>query len=520
MSNVSSFVRAGTQAFNQGRLPQAKEQFLQAIALDPAMPQALMYLSYIESKFGHYRDALDYALRLFRARPTDLPTKLQGMNRLRNFNQTWALRELIDDPAFLAPTDPKALHAVSAQLSYIGDQRGACDLLTRALARQPNSAPMLLARGQINTFLGDFDAAEADLRACLKHAPLLGGAWWSLAGLRKQTPESNHVDAIRKALAAVRDDGERAYLAFALHKSFDDLGDIPAACDALDVGCRAKQAKVRHSDADSRALFDEIRAIPHDRLPTAPEQDLGFTPVFVVGMFRSGTTLLEQLLAGNPGVLNAGELYDIPSSLRFATDYQCPTHLDREMVRRSATADVSEVAAAYARGVRWRAQEGHTHITDKLPPNFLNVGVICRAFPQAKILHMVRDPVETCFSNLRELFSGAGTYSYDQDDLARYYRRYHALMAHWREMFPGRIHDIRYTELTRDTATVMAGVAAHCGLEFLPTMVDPRSGGRSVATASTVQVRNPVIARAVPKWHPYRTYLQPLIHGLGELVDG
>ena len=275
---------------------------------------------------------------------------------------------------------------------------------------------------------------------------------------------------------------------------------------------------MEYSDAESRSLFDRIQAIDFSLRPDAPERDLGFTPVFIVGMFRSGTTLLEQLLGGNPNLLNAGELYDVPSSLRLATDYQCPTLLDEEMVKRAERADYALIADSYARGVGWRAQ-GHSHITDKLPPNFLNVGFICKSLPQARIVHMVRDPIETCFSNLRELFSGAGKYSNDQRELAAYYRRYHGLMAHWRRTFPGRILDVDYAELTADTATVMQRVATHCGLEFLPSMVDPRSGGQSVTTASAVQVRGPVVKRAVPKWDPYRGYLQPLITGLGDLVS-
>lgn len=135
---------------------------------------------------------------------------------------------------------------------------------------------------------------------------------------------------------------------------------------------------------------------------------------------------------------------------------------------------------------------------------------LVRALPEARILHMVRDPVETCFSNLRELFSGASPYSYDQTELADFYLMYQDLMAHWHATFPGRVLDIHYADLTRDTEGVMRRVAAHCGLEFLPTMVDPQSRVQSVATASAVQVRQGVVALDKPRWAPYATYLAPL----------
>lgn len=517
MADVTAMLRAGEQAVASKNWPLARQRFKDVLAV-AEHPDALVHLSYLESIGGQYRAGLDYALRAFRVRPRNPASLLKILNRLRNFNQTWAIRELIDQEPGLGLLEPKALHAVSAQLSYIGDQEQARHFLTLALARQPANPPVLLARGQINTFLGRFDEAEADLLACLKLAPRLGAAWWTLSGLRKQTADSNHVDAIRRELAVAASDAERTYLASALHKEYDDLGDIPAACEMLTLANQAKRREVEYSDAASRALFDRITAIDFSRRPDAPVRDLGFTPVFIVGMFRSGTTLLEQLLGGNPNLLNAGELYDVPSSLRLATDYQCPSLLDEEMVKRGERADYALIADSYARGVAWRAK-GYTHVTDKLPPNFLNLGFICKALPQARIVHMVRDPIETCFSNLRELFSGAGTYSNDQRELAAYYRRYHALMAHWRRQFPGRILDVHYADLTADTASVMQRVAAHCGLDFLPTMVDPRSGSRSVTTASAVQVRSPVIKRTVPKWDPYRAYLQPLITGLGDLVS-
>ena len=517
MADVTSMLRVGEQAVAGKNWALARQCFQQVLAVAED-PQALVHLSYLESMGGHYRAGLDYALRAFRVRPRNPALLLKILNRLRNFNQTWAIRELIDQEPGISLLDPQVLHALSAQLSHIGDQTQARHFLDQALARKPESSPFLLARAQISIFLGDFDRAEADLHACLKLAPRLGAAWWTLSGLRKQTTESNHVDALRRLLSAAPNDAERSYLGSALHKEYDDLGDIPAACEALTVANQAKRRQVEYSDAVSRSLFDRITAIDFSRRPDAPMRDLGFTPVFIVGMFRSGTTLLEQLLGGNPNLLNAGELYDMPSSLRAATDYQCPTLLDEEMVKRAERADYALIAESYARGVGWRAP-GYTHVTDKLPPNFLNVGFICKALPQARIVHMVRDPVETCFSNLRELFSGAGTYSNDQRELAAYYRRYHALMAHWRRQFPGRILDVHYADLTADTASVMQRVADHCGLEFLPTMVDPRSGGRSVTTASAVQVRSPVIRRAVPKWDPYRAYLQPMITGLGDLVS-
>lgn len=512
MNDVARLMQAAERAAATGNFNEARKGFLRVLETGEHA-EALVHLSYIESKIGSYRSACDYALRAYALPALSPALMVKVLNRLRNFNQTWALHELI--PRFEAHRlDPRQLHAVAAQASYLGDQQRALDLLDLALSRQPANAPVLLARAQINTFLGRFEEAEQDLRDCMMYNKGMAAIWWTLARLRKQTPASNHVEELRRELKVARPPAERAFLAFALHKELDDLGDIAGAGEALTLGCRLKRAELKYSTAQSKTLMARLKAASMaDAAGT--ESDRGFTPVFIVGMFRSGTTLLEQLLGGNPAMLNAGELHDFVTSMRYVANYQSTGFLDEEMVRRAETMDFNEVAEHYVRGVKWRLEPGQTHLTDKLPANFFNVGYILRALPDARILHMVRDPVETCFSNLRELFSGASPYSYDQAELAEFYLMYQDLMAHWHAKFPGRILDIHYAELTRDTEGVMRRVAMHCGLDFLPDMVDPRSRVQSVATASAVQVRSPVIVREVPKWDPYREYLKPLIQGLG-----
>jgi hypothetical protein len=163
--------------------------------------------------------------------------------------------------------------------------------------------------------------------------------------------------------------------------------------------------------------------------------------------------------------------------------------------------------------MEWRLGKAR-HFTDKLPSNFLNIGFICRALPQAKILHMVRDPVETCFSNLRELFSEVNPYSYDQLELAEFFLQYQRLMRHWHAAYPGRIFDVDYAELTRDPERVLRGVAEFCGFPFEPAMLDLSARSRGIATASAVQVREGVVAREKPKWAPYAEHLRPLLQRL------
>jgi len=305
-----------------------------------------------------------------------------------------------------------------------------------------------------------------------------------------------------------------AMLADALHKEFDDIGDYPRAWAALERACAAKRSTLDYRMEDSRnlvsALIDFAAEVPQG---DASSRAGARTPIFIVGMHRSGTTLLEQLLDGHPQVRGVGELYDFTSQMRYATDHHCRGVIDKTIVERSRGIDFAAVGAGYLAGMEWRLGK-ERFFTDKLPSNFLNIGFICRALPQARILHMVRDPVETCFSNLRELFSDANPYSYDQLELADFHKQYRRLMAHWHQAFPGRILDVDYARLTRDPESVLQEVCGFCGLDFQPQMLDLAQRTRGVATASAVQVRNSVEARERPKWAPYAEYLQPLIEAL------
>lgn len=489
----------------------AIECFAAILSQRPGDADVLLQLSYVESLAGHYRRAREYALQAQQARPRDPNVVRELIARLRTFNEPRAVQACIEQLRPWSQVPIPLLIACAGQLSNLGDQSGALRLLEEAKRGDANYPPTLLARGQVLTYLGRFDEAEQSLLRCQRRAPEIANTYWWLSRLRKQTSGSNHVDLIGSQLnVSGRKPEDIALLAYALHKELDDLGDYPGAWRALTQACRAKRSKLEYRAQDTRTLVSNLMA-----LPTRPPPDAGAPsasgrqPIFIVGMHRSGTTLLEHLLDRHDDVLGVGELYDFTSQMRHATDHHCRGVIDATLVSRAAEVDYAAVGAGYLEGMQWRLGQERC-FTDKLPSNFLNIGFICRALPQAKILHMVREPVETCFSNLRELFSDACPYSYDQAELADYYLQYERLMQHWHRCYPGRILDVDYAALTRSPEETMPAVAAFCGLEFQSKMLATSHRSRGIATASAVQVRAQVQAREIPKWAPYAQLLQPL----------
>lgn len=479
----------------------------------PFDASVLLQLSYVESLAGHYRAARAYSIEAQQLQPRDPAVLRELLARLRTFNAAGAF---IDCLRLLEPLDRAPiplLLAAAAQCSYLNDQRRALTFLDEARKADPDFPPTLVARAQVLTYLGRFDEAEAEIQRSQRRAPEIPQGWSVLSRLRRQTRENNHVPQIMAQMQrGGRKPQEIALLAEALHKELDDIGEYALAWDALQKMSLAKRSTLDYSVNTVDELHASLRALDQKVAKTQGIASRAI-PIFIVGMHRSGTTLLEQLLDGHSDVHGVGELYDFTSQMRYATDHHCRGVIDLTIVERSKDVDFAAVGEGYIKGVEWRLGK-ERFFTDKLPSNFLNIGFICQALPQAKILHMVRDPIETCFSNLRELFSDANPYSYDQLELADFYKQYRRLMAHWHQAYPGRILDVDYAALTRDTETVLRQVSAFCGFAFEPEMLALQNRKRGVATASAVQVRDKVVVREQPKWKPYEQYLQPLIQAL------
>ncbi|MCC4606129.1 tetratricopeptide repeat-containing sulfotransferase family protein [Xanthomonas campestris] len=488
--------------------------YLEAQRRAPEDAQPRLQLSYVYSLRGEYRLARQQALEARHSTRLTTDQLRELIARLRTFNEIPAMLACIDRLKPLSRIPIPLLISIAAHLTYVNLPQRALTYLDEAKRADPNYPVTLFARGQILTYLGRFSEAQDDLSAGLRRAPEIAQGYWLQSQLRTQSQSSNHIDQIRKQLHKPnRTDRDIALLAFALHKELDDIGDHPNAWKALMMGCRSKRSTLQYSTRQSAALFAELskyRPQPPNRQTVTPPQTV---PIFIVGMHRSGTTLLEQLICASPLVHAAGELYDFTTAMRQVTNHHCKGVIDLEIALRAQSSDIGTAGTHYSNSVQWRL-EGQRHFTDKLPSNFLNAGYIAQTLPHAKILHMVRDPAETCFSNLRELFSEANPYSYDMDELADFHDLYRQLMDHWHLQFPGRILDVSYSRLTSDTRAVMQEVATFCDLPFDEGMLRTDASKRPVVTASAVQVRGNVRAALVPKWQAYRNELKPLLDRL------
>ncbi|MFD0739295.1 tetratricopeptide repeat-containing sulfotransferase family protein [Lysobacter koreensis] len=514
-ANVQQLWRQGEEYARQAQWGAALKAYDGLLEQDPTHAMAMLRASRMALSLGRYRDGREYAMRALARRPGSEEAVMTLARALRMFNEPRALLECVEHSRWRERRSAAWLTELAMLVSTIGDNALAMQMLDVAVARDPNDPSTRYYRGVVQMFFGDMDASERELERCIARAPTFAQAHWVLSRLRKQSADANHVARMKAQLARVPPGSDSdVYMAFALHNELHDLGEHGESWQALEHGCRVKRRLTPHDRGDAQRMYAGLAALCDARFVEPVEQpDAPFVPVFIVGMHRSGSTLLEQLLGGHRLVADGGETYSFTTQMRYAADYRNKGVLDAELVRRAKAVDYALVGRRFLESSAWRAK-GQPYLTEKLPSNFLNLGFIAKALPQARILHMVRDPIDTCFSNLRTMFSDVNTFSYDQGELAEWFGQYRQLMAHWHSVMPGRVLDVHYDALVADPEAVMRGVLEFCGLPWdaAASHLDDRSN--AVATASSPQMRGGIIKGRSAAWAPYEAQLQPLIEGL------
>jgi tetratricopeptide (TPR) repeat protein len=385
-----------------------------------------------------------------------------------------------------------------------------------ALAREPKFAAAYNNLGNALRERGEIEAARAAFRSAIELEPRLTIGFLNFSDLHRFTPGDAVLAAMEELAAnsAVLTEAERLRLAFALGKAYDDLSDHARAFENLLLGNRLKRQQILYEERATLAQFERIRAVFTKELMRAARGSGGApVPVLIVGMPRSGTTLVEQMLASHPRVFGAGELPDLATltaGLRddAGSDYpECVATIDHAGLR--ACGD------AYMDVLRRRAPDAAC-VTDKLPANFAHLGFACLAVPNVRVVHVRRDPLDTCLSCFSKLFAqGQLHFAYDLAELGRYYRAYARLMDHWRAALPpGVVLELRYEELVADPEPHARRLLAHCGLAWDAACLRFHETRRSVRTLSAGQVRKPLFAASIGRARPYRAWLGPLIEAI------
>jgi tetratricopeptide (TPR) repeat protein len=361
-------------------------------------------------------------------------------------------------------------------------------------------------------FLGRLDDAERELETCLRLAPEYWDVHLTLSQLRKQSSASNHLPRLLALLPkSTQNPAARMNLHLALAKEYEDLADYARAFEHLEAGKSAGGGRRHYSPRQDEELFEKlIQASPEPQPASAgcPSAE----PIFVLGMPRSGTTLIERIISSHPDVHAAGELQNFPLALKRASGSRTPHLLDADTIERARQVDWQRLGEDYLASTRH--DTGHKpRFIDKLPHNFLYMGAIANALPNAKIICLRRDPMDTCLSNFRQLFAADSPnhdYSYDLLDTGRYYILFDRLMAHWKKQFPGRFLEVDYEALVKSQEAGSRQLLEFCGMPWHDACLHFENNPAPATTASAVQVREPIYRSAVQRWKQYETQLADL----------
>jgi len=474
---------AGIALLEQQKAREAQHHLTRAIALDSRRADFHLYLARAYAAVQDYAGALDAA------------TNADGLL-----------------PAY----DAAGLDTLGVVLVQCHAYARAADAFRRAVSLDPHNAALRFNLGTALTFLGDIGAAERELEAAIRIQPHHWRAHHSLSQLRRQTPESNHVGRLSLLLEqAAGKVTATTFLNMALSKELEDLGDHEAAFDHCVAGKSAPKQMLRYSRRKESDLFASLASCfpdPFNSLTTSGSD--ARDPIFIVGMPRTGTTLVDRILSSHPQVQSAGELHNFASAWKRALGGQSFDMFNPAQIANARMRDIDwrKLGDDYVASTRTFTGE-RPFFTDKLPHNFLYLGYIACALPLAKIICVRRHPLDTCLSNFRQLFAPESPYfdySYDLLDTGHYYILFDRLMSHWRTAFPGRILEVQYESLVTEQERISRALLAHCGLEWDDACLAFEKNSAPVTTASAVQVRAPMYSTSVGRWKRHEERLAPL----------
>lgn len=522
-SPTAGALDAAWSLLTAGQLDQAAAAAQSLIAANAHDHRAWHLLSLIHAKRGRLSDALNCIGQAVTLDPKDAGHRLQqGQYLIANGER----RAALDVAVSLSGTAlPRAdwNDALGTLFTLCDEPLRALAFLQLAVTQAPDDSRYRYNLAAAQRMTGDLTEAESTLNSVIAKQPSNAYAYYTRADLRAQSRESNHVGEMIAALERhVRHAGDRILLCYAIAKELDDIGDYRLAFHYFQRGADAQRRSFTYEVRDDTSVIDRIIERHTAESLSAGRGFDSEECIFVIGLPRTGTTLVEQVLSSHSEVFGAGELQAFPLTvINAARELEARPIGKWELVERSLEMDPERLGRSYLEATR--PQTGRTRrFVDKQPSNYLYAGLIGRALPRARFIVVARDPLDSCFAMYRTLFTGAYPFSYTLPELAVYYAAWHRLVRHWRAVLRERLLLVRYEDLVRRFEPTAREMITHCGLDWEERISSFHTHKRAVTTASATQVRRPVYASSIGKWRNYEPYLAPLIEALRALepADG
>ena len=508
---TTQLLSSAFQAFEQNDLQKAFEIAKQVLSFNIKVPQA----HYIIGRVGLEAGASDIAIKGLKF-ATDL---------VPDCCEYWAFLALAFCRSGNLPDAQKSLnvalslkaehHAVFRAIAHVHAQLGNAQEATTYHRKAADAAPHIgLYHHDLGVSLmeqGDFEGAKQSLATAISLNDKDAKSWWILSSLI--TAEDNDIaDKLSQQLKELDDSPQhQAYLGYAAGKLYEDTQSWERAFNAYQAAAAAKRRTVKYDSNTAKHTFDTIKQLCNKQwIGEAESPSSQASPIFIIGQPRSGTTLIDRILSSHSKVHSAGEPLQFAMSLRAMSGVTSEEFISAELISKAQLIDAQALAASYLAGVK-NIKGTTPYFIDKLPMNFLLIGFIVKAFPNAKIVHVTRNAADTCFANFKQLFGDVYQHSYDQQEMAEHYVMYKDLMSHWHAVLPGKIFEIAYEDVINDKVSQARKLIEFIGLEWEDACADFQNNQTAVVTASATQVRSDVHTRSVERWKHYREQLSPTL---------
>jgi tetratricopeptide (TPR) repeat protein len=496
---------------DQAQYDDAAAHARQAIELNPRLADAYINLAGVEMARSRYKDALHWLDALLAFAPSHAIALAARAQALRKLDRLAAALEAAERALAAAPQNAEAHNANGMVLQALGRATEALAAYDRAAALPGTVAEQaLINRALLFMEQGDSAAATAAFDGALEKFPNSASAFFNRADLQKFTPDDPAIARMKTLLAAAASQHEKLLLHFALGKAFLDIGDSDAAFAHLNEGNAQKRATIAYNAAATTDWLARIAATFSTPLleTLAGHGAASSMPIFVLGMPRSGTTLVEQILASHPAITGAGELHHIQKLVEKISNFPNAAALTPKTLHGLGQSYLAEIAKLAA---------GRPHVVDKMPVNFVYAGLIRLILPGAKIIHCRRNSVDTCLSCYSKLFSAEQSFTYDLTELGMFHRDYQTLTTHWRATLPrDSFLEIDYESVIENIESEARRLLDFLNLPWHDAVLAPHKTQRPVRTASVNQVRRPLYTTSANRWRAHASHLAPLLAALGE----
>ena len=511
-----------SKLFREGKLGKAERITRDLLKKHPAAATAIRLLADIGLKLGQLTDAGHLLERCLELAPEFHAARHSYTIVLIRQQKPEAALHEAEKLLVREPNNPNFLTLKASILARIGDQSGAIEIYETVLKNYPRQAMAQMSYGHTLKTVGRLDEAIEAYKKCIRLRPEVGEAYWSLANLKTFRFSDEDIDNMRNQVTTEGGDADdQSHLAFALGKALEDCKGYDESFKFYRRGNAIRRIEHRHNPkVNVLESLRQVRALPS----TFFEQRKGWgcqapDPIFVVGLPRAGSTLLEQILASHSQVEGTSELQDIIAIANKLgnKNRENPAGKYPEVLAEMSQDQFRELGESYLESTRIQRTDKPFFI-DKMPNNFRHIGLIHLILPNSKIIDARRHPMGGCFSGFKQLFARGQTFTYDLEDIGKYYRDYVRVMDHWDEVLPGRVHRVQYEDMVADTDGQIRALLDYCELDFEDQCLRFYETDRAIRTPSAEQVRKPIYKEGLEQWRNFEAHLDPLKEALGPEV--